>query len=125
MFTISEESKVRLELQLLGRAACTNLPAGAHRPHHRCLPCCHSLWLPPIDSVSWILQQRAEAYPHSVSLPAMRGAARIESPLDYTLWPRLRDVRARSRHTYNMQTYEKYGESVFLDRGWSLGFEHD
>jgi hypothetical protein len=125
MFTISEESKVRLELQLLGRAACTNLPAGAHRPHHRCLPCCHSLWLPPIDSVSWILQQRAEAYPHSVSLPAMRGAARIESPLDYTLWPRLRDVRARSRHTYNMQTYEKYGKSVFLDRGWSLGFEHD
>jgi hypothetical protein len=49
--------------------ACTDVSLGAHRPHHRCLPCRYSLRLPPLDSIPWLLSQRAEAYPHSVSLP--------------------------------------------------------
>lgn len=41
---------------------------GAHRPHHRCLPSRDSLRLPPVDSVSRILSQRAEAVAHPVSI---------------------------------------------------------
>ena len=55
------------ELPLLRPPASANTTLGAHRAHHRCLPCRHSLRISPFDSVPRILPQRAKAVPHPVS----------------------------------------------------------
>jgi hypothetical protein len=54
-------------VQQTGRLIYANSITGAHRPYHRCFPRCHPLWISPLDSVSRILSQRAEAVSHSVS----------------------------------------------------------
>ena len=68
MFQLSEESKVRnvpMQCQFLNAHTTT----GAHRAHHRCLPCRYPLRLSAFDPLSWLLSEPAETLPHPVRCP--------------------------------------------------------